>query len=337
MVSIVVIIDLLNHPSDLISRLKKICFTLASTEFKLVVCHRNRSTKFDQELTDFFYMFNTTNVNFFSVILDEPNIELSKLRNLAVEQVKTEFVLLIDLDIYPDITLFKNLAEKVLKGDKFSIAPCIYLTNKGSRPARSLKKEDLVERCMNFSDDIYMHWAIPSSVMAFRKDDFLSIGGFFEGYLGHGYEDFDFMIRLACHHGALSKTSQLLIDRPYRACLLSEGFRSSLGALCIDNLLEGNIAFHLYHPKDKHSEYYKQRVNNALIFNERMQQLITNNRPSSKSDKQTFVPPLVSTFFQECQRRNIEPSKYYALFDARPRYLLRLRSKWKRLKNLFDL
>jgi predicted glycosyltransferase involved in capsule biosynthesis len=334
--SLIAIVDLINRPKDLIKKLKQLCKILSDSEFNLVICHRNRALKFDQKLEELFSRFNQPNFNFFSVILDKPNVELSRLRNLAVDQVETEFVLLIDLDIYPDMTLFRNLAEKVLKREKFSIAPCIYLTNKGSRFAHTLKKEELIEKCMNFSDDIYMHWAIPSSVMAFRKDDFLSIGGFFEGYLDHGYEDFDFIVRLACHHGVLSKTSQLLIDKTYRASLLSEGFRSSLGSLCIDNLLEGNIAFHLYHYKDENSEYYKQRINNSMIFNKRMQQLIRDSKPSSKSDKQTFVPPLISTFFQECKRRNIDPSKYYTLFDARPRYLLRPNSKWKRLKNLFN-
>lgn len=337
MFSIVTIIDTKYRPKQLTERLEALCKVVSSSEFNLVVSHRIRKTKYDKKLEKITSQYKSERINFIPVYSDKEDLELAKLRNLAVSKVRTEIILFLDLDIYPDINLFRNLAKKVLTCKKFSIAPCIYLTKKGNTFVGVEDGKVLIDKCIKYSDDIYMHWAIPSSVMAIRKDDFLSIGGFFEGYLGHGYEDFDFMIRLACYHGAISKTPQLLIDKPYRAPLLSEGFRSYLGSLCIYNLLEGNIAFHLYHSKDKHSEYYKQRINNALIFNERMKQLINSNEHSNSFGEQDIIPPLISIFFKECHRRNIDPSKYYALFDVRPRYLLRPRSKWKRLKNLFDL
>lgn len=336
MYSLVTILDLSLRPIQLLNRVKSLALAIAGTEFNLTIGYMERDSKHDHELKKLLDFSLFKNIQLVSVIAKKDSaINLSLLRNIAVEAVESEILLIVDLDIYPDITLFRNLAEKVSKGQNFSIAPCVYLTDHGSRLVQTLKKEDLIERCMSYSNDIYMHWAIPSSVMALRRDDFLSIGGFFEGYLGHGYEDFDFMIRLASFHGALSITSELLIDKQYQAPLLSEGFRSLLGLLCINNLLEADVAFHLHHARGNRSEYHRQRINNSLIFNQRMKQLIKDSKHLNKCVEQNFVPPLISSFFQKCRSKNLDPSKYYSLFDARPKYLLKTRSKWKRLMNFF--
>jgi predicted glycosyltransferase involved in capsule biosynthesis len=338
MCSLVTILDLSSRPVQLLNRIKSLALAISGTEFNLTIGYMERATRYDYELKNLLDFSLFKNIKLVSVVAKKDSaVNPSLLRNIAVEAVESEIVLIVDLDIYPDITLFRKLAKKVSNGQNFSIAPCVYLTEQGSCLVQTMKKEDLIEKCLSYSNDIYMHWAVPSSVIALRKDDFLSIGGFFEGYLGHGYEDFDFMIRLAIFHDALSITSELLIDKPYEAPLLSEGFRSHLGLLCIDNLLEGNIAFHLHHARGKRSEYRKQRINNSLIFTQRIKQLIKDSRYLNKCVEQNFVPPLISDFFQKCHIKNIDPSKYYSLFNATPRYLLRTPSKWKRLKNFFAL
>jgi hypothetical protein len=155
------------------------------------------------------------------------------------------------------------------------------------------------------------------------------LGGFHEGYTGHGYEDFDFMLRFALKKQLLEPSPDLLIDRPYRAPLLAEGFRGALGTLCLPNLFQGHIATHLFHHRDSTEDYYAQRTANAHLFSQRMTKLLVDLSVSSLSPP---VPPMVSAFYRECKLHGIAPIKFSALFDARPRHLLVKKPWFKRME-----
>lgn len=335
MYEIVTIIDLSARAPELINRARKIISEISNTDFKLTIGHMNRGSKYDLFFIKLIEKNKLSNIKLVSIkSTNDAPVALSVLRNVAIESVISERFIIIDIDIYPDLNLFRNLIDKISSTTPFVITPCIYLTKAGNKLIEKGLKEYVIRTSLQFSSKYVIHWAIPSSVIALRKIDWESVSGFYVGYSGHGYEDFDFIIRLALHLGILVKTQKLLIDQPYRAPLLSEGFRSFLGCFCIDNLLEGNIAFHLYHSKDKNSKYYSQRSKNSDIFTQRLRDLIQDSDSIYQSNNDNILPPLILKFFIECHKRNINPSKYHALFDARPRYLLRPRSIWKRLKNL---
>lgn len=322
--TIVTIADFTWRPDQLLERLSALAASLVGSEFDLVIGHADRGRSPDAVLHRRMDVFD--HVKIVRVAPVDSNQELARLRNAAVSAVNSEILLLLDVDIWPDLRLFKKLIEQVAVGERLAIAPCIYLSVEGNRKIRQDGGcAKVIDGALGFSVDDVMHWALPSSVMALRHSDFLAVGGFYEAYLGHGYEDFDFMIRLALHAGKIKPSSDLLIDQTYRAPLLANGFRAALGMLCIPNLLDKNIAFHLYHEKDRQSVYQRRRLANAAIFQSRMRELLSLNvRPGGSGN----TPELITSFFFECARRCIDPSTFHALFDPRPRHLLRRSSWW---------
>lgn len=45
-----------------------------------------------------------------------------------------------------------------------------------------------------------MHLASPSSITILKSADYETLHGFDESFRGHGYEDFDFLVRLYNHY-----------------------------------------------------------------------------------------------------------------------------------------
>lgn len=329
MSEIVTLVDLSSRSTDLLNRTRSLISALTGTEFNLTIGHLDRGLPADNELKKIIKNVNYANVKIISVPPKMNGIELSRLRNVAVESIGADKFLLVDLDIYPDTRLFRTLLDLVSDIQPLVIAPCIYLTAYGNKLVEKNKKEYVIASSLHYSGDCVLHWAIPSSVMAVRKKDFIAIGGFHEEYCGHGYEDFDFMLHLALQRGLIKPSTNLLIDRTYRAPMLSCGFRAALGHLCIGNLLDGNIAFHLHHKKDKHSSYYQRRIKNAEIFQERVKNLLDQQSNLTSEDNRVRI---IQHFFVECEKRGVDPTKFYSLFDARPRHLIapnRLRQFYK--------
>ncbi len=330
--AIVTLVDLTQRADQLIDRLFKLADALVDTEFILSIGHGDRSSLADIKLKKKLAHFK--HVQFSSVKPEGNEIELARMRNVAVRNIDSSIVLLVDVDIYPDLKLFRHLVTSVEKGERIAMAPCIYLTAYGNRLVEKGNANVVVESALAFSPDYVMHWALPSSVIALRVDDYRAIAGFQEVYRDHGYEDFDFMLRLAVHIGLIKPSVDLLIDRTYRAPLLSVGFRATLGRFCLENLLNRNIAFHLYHKKNQQFPFYKTRKDNSIIFQKKIKILLGEK---SNEESRYNTHELVCDFFAECARLSVDPSKYFALFDARPRYHLRPSSTWKRFKNIFDL
>lgn len=332
MVSIVTIVDLSSRSKQIEERVLKLIISVVGSEFSLFIAHADRGTRSDSRFKKAVSVF--PNIFCISVSVSGTAVELSRLRNEAIKYVNGGIILLLDVDIYPDLRLFRSLAALVEAGNPVVIAPCIYLTSLGTRLLEeSLAANMIVDSSLNFCSDYVLHWALPSSVMAFDYSNYVAIGGFYEGYVGHGYEDFDFMLRLALHAGIIKASPELLIDSTYRAPLLSIGFRAILARLCLSNLLDKNIAFHLFHGKDLLSPYYRRRTFNAEIFNCRLKGIVSSY---SYPKSQQSTRALIDDFFIQCDQRGTDPSNFYSLFDARPRHLFISKNWLMRLKRQID-
>ncbi len=325
--AIVTIVDLSSRGRQLINRLCNLASQIEGSEFDLVIGHCNRGNRLDEELKTRLATFQMTKI--VSVAPNGNYQELARLRNSAVLAVDAKYLILLDADIYPDIQLFKSLTNSVINGEPLSIAPCLYLTHRGTC---LLNRKDgalqVLTSALNFSTQYILHWAMPSSVVALRRSDYWEVGGFCEEYKDHGYEDFDFILRLALHLNILKPSYDLLIDRTYRSPFLSQGFRSALGSLCIKNLISEKIAFHMYHRKNVTSPYHMNRSKNSKIFQERMRALISRMCLASTSD---VVPEIITGYYSECKLQGINPEKFQALFDVVPRYLRVSKPLWHRI------
>lgn len=326
--TLVIPLDLTRRSNVLAQRVSHMAEVCGKAGFNLIIGNADRcfpeEEKFKQLMRRYLHV---------TVVSKPGNSELpnlARLRNIAAQAAHDEVLLFLDADIAPDIDLFTELARQVMQGSPLAMAPCVYLSEQGTRRYETgTPLDEIIQGCLNFFPADVMHWALPSSVMAMRREDFLELGGFHYGYAGHGYEDFDFMLRFALRKQLLEPSADLLIDRPYRAPLLAEGFRGALGTLCLPNLLQGHIATHLFHHRDSAEDYYVRRTANAHLFSERMTKLLVDLSASSLSPS---VPPMVSAFYKECNVQGVAPTKYSALFDARPRHLLVKKPWFKRLE-----
>lgn len=320
-------LDLFRRSMGLMERTLWLAGETERTGMSLLIGHADRDTPHDRALKAEMARFG--HVRIVSERAETLQANAARLRNLAASAAESDILLLLDADIAPDAALFSALAEQVEAGAPFAMAPCLYLSKQGTLAlSRGRCRDEIVESTLNFSVDLALHWAMPSSIMAVRRDDYRALGGFCEEYSGHGYEDLDFMLRLALYKKIIASAPDLLIDQPYRAPLLAEGFRGALGAMCVPNLLDGHIGFHLFHERDDSEDYYRCRKDNARLFQSRMAALLPERRETVGKDA---MPPMIPAFFAQCQARNLNPARFHALFDARPRHMLSRRPLYSRL------
>lgn len=327
-------IDLGRRHRQLFQRVEQQVFVLAAAGIEVLVAHNDRGGLWDRRLREAAALWPPL-----ARLLSRPLVQgpanNSVLRNMGGEAIGTEHALLLDADIFPDIGLLHEMHAAVLSGaEPFAMAPCLYLTQAGSRHAQQRRPiGQIFERFLQFDKSLVHHLASPSSVMVFAMDDFCAIGGFCEQYHGHGYEDFDFMIRLALHTGAIEPSSELLVDRTYNAPLLADGFRALLSPLCLNRILAKRFALHLFHEKQGRDPYYLQRTANAELFRQRMAALLPGEQtaPPARSAKLR----LSDAFFERCDKLGIDSAHYYALFDARPDYMSRGGRPLRLIRRLF--
>ncbi|MGK3111571.1 galactosyltransferase-related protein [Candidatus Pantoea formicae] len=330
MLTAIVPLDLKRRPKDLIEKAKKLAEKAAENNIKIVFGYNNRNTSHDINFLK--SMGKYLNVKIRQTQNFGPSINTSQLRNLAFEGVDSEFIILLDVDIYPDFPLFIECQKEVYQEKKpFIILPCLYLTKHGTKllTNRTLDKDQIKDKFFSFSRKEFLHLASPSSIVIFRKDDYSRIGGFNESFSGHGYEDFDFLIRLGSAYKLIKKPNDFLLDIPYRSPLFAVGFRKSLGKLCIDSLVKKRLAFHLYHEKDSDEFYYKSRKNNYVIFSDiHMKEIDT---------KIETEETLVEQFISHCNLIGSTYQLYSIFFDNKPGHIDRVDTLKRRLKFIFNI
>lgn len=131
MISAIIPIDLKRRPKDIINKALNLATEASKSKFKVIFGHNDRHKKNDLIFKE--KLKNSENVKVTSITENDDNINLSKLRNAAFESVETPFVMLLDVDIYPDFTLFNKYKNKILNNEsEFYILPCLYLTKYGT-------------------------------------------------------------------------------------------------------------------------------------------------------------------------------------------------------------
>lgn len=316
--TIIIPIDLDRRGIDILEKLKFIVHIIIKSNFELSIGHNDKNSQLDKNLKNFIKSINKSSIK--QIYLHSSNVSeysnMAKLRNIAFSSVKTEYILLLDVDIYPDIKAFEYFLHLAVENNSFSMAPCLYLTEKGTKELKNnfqFYKKRIVKEYLQYSRNYVLHLAIPSSVIFLKSDDFKTLNGFNEDYSGHGYEDFDFMIKLAVKYNLINLDSSLLIDKTYVAPLLSFGFRAELAKLCLENVLDKKFVFHLHHPRNSKEGYYKAREKNSEIFKKYLESLV------EEQISNTAIPPLIFDFYELCEKKNINPDSFLVLLDGRPK------------------
>ena len=313
--AIVIPVDFARRATQLLSRTISLASALQDALYEVVVAHNDRGGLHDKLLKLWASQYGNNSLRLVSGKFTQHLGHQSLLRNRAMEQVASDIALFLDVDIYPDKALFAHLMTEVRAGARLSMAPCLYLTARGTQRLRNNGDVSAAMKdYLAFDRKCVLHMAMPSSVMALKVADYWKVGGFDERYYGHGYEDFDFMVRFADCFALVQPSFDVLIDKTYEAPLLAEGFRATLSQLAMCNLLDGRVALHLFHSNELHGPYRARRKTNALLFQSVLSDLYATARQlAPKSSQRT----LEARFKHECRQRALEPQQFKVLMDDR--------------------
>lgn len=302
--SVIVPIDLALRPFDILKKVKSI-LQRSSEEVEIVFGHNDRGGIFDKYLKK---ITKKSNVRLISGKFYTRLICQSLLRNRAVEQCSSEFIYLMDVDCLFDEELSDSCINDI-KNNKtpFIILSCLYLSRKGSREIFKYTREEMFDKYIAFRKDLYLHLASPSANIFMKKTDYFNIGGFDEEFMGHGGEDFEFMIKLALYKNVIKPTKDLMLNKFYKAPLLSEGFRKYLSFSGLPYFFDKKIVFHLHHNRSKLRGYFKQYHKNSNLLQEKIK-LNSNLDESGES--------LIEFYEQLCKKYNVSIDKYSVLFDS---------------------
>ena len=324
----IVPLDLSQRPLDLLRKATRLAKTAEINGLKLIFGHNDRGALADRLLTQVLKKYTYTTL--VSGKHYGGAVNTSLLRNKAFSYVTTEYLVLLDVDIWPDLSLLYKYQQRVADNlQPFYFLPCIYLTSRGSRDLITGKSnpEKLSDSFFAFSRKEFLHIASPSSVTIMRTTDYQAVGRFDESFSGHGYEDFDFMIRLANHYQRLTPCARLLNNDTARSPLFAAGFRRALGRLCLPTLLEKDFVYHLHHEKPRASHYYLSRPDNFARFHSLHQAL---EHASSESST------LLEDFLILCRETQRNFQDYSALFENKPGHIDRYDTFKRRLRFLLN-
>lgn len=279
--SIVIPIDLHRRTRDIYNRIKNYVRIFSGSKIKIIFGCNSKPHYWVNKVKNLI----APHANFELCLINADASSLAKLRNTALEAVKTEFVLFLDIDIWPDLNIIHKAYEQVINlPSQLGMFPCLYLSKNGSKRIEKWSTSDFIHAYYNFRRDLIQHLAFPSSIVLTDMASVKYIRGFDEAYVGHGYEDFDFMLRLFQHKNLIKYTQDILIDEPYLAPLMSTGLRALLAKPYLESLLSPYYFLHIFHAKDKEEHYYQRREINKNYFKIKFQSKISVNSQMKKLD-----------------------------------------------------
>ncbi|MEN9368499.1 MAG: hypothetical protein RL489_2857 [Pseudomonadota bacterium] len=332
-VRIVTTVDLGQRPGQLLGRLQAMASVLAAQGWTLVVAHNDRNSAADIKLKRWSESrIDPHRIQLVSGRFFDGPVNNALLRNRAFEALdsRCDTIILMDVDLCPDHALLMHLLRQSQSGHPIAMVPVLYLNAIGTLGMkRRLSADLLIHDFMSMRRRWTLHLALPSSFIAFRRSHLADCGLFDETYTGHGYEDFDFMIRLGLSSGVLKPNQDLLMDEKTSAPLLARGFRSCLGQIGLQSLLDRRIGLHSFHARSDMHAHRQAQADNRDRFQHRMAALQRTWPPTDpdRADRADPVPPILRTFYLLCHEQGRSPHDLDACLDARPGHLIR--SGWR--------
>ncbi|BBV67719.1 TPA: capsular biosynthesis protein [Kluyvera ascorbata] len=327
----IVPIDLRRRPKDIISRAANLSMAAMKDNVSISFGLNYSNDRYERLFIEKMSAFSNVSIE---LVKQKKEVNLSSLRNAAFSNVGTDDLVLLDVDIYPDFSIFiKDIKNNYYEKDKFIIYPCLYLSKSGSKALKNnnLRRIDLLEKYFLFHRMHFLHLASPSSITLMKKHIYKEIGGFNESYIGHGYEDFDFLIRLCKFYSILPEDTDSFIDKPSRSPLFAIGFRRFLGRLCFPKLLSKEILLHIYHDKYQceSDNYYEFKKNNFCSFKNE-HHVFFKNEISDANDT------LISEFINYVSMNKGSIHDYSIYFENKPGHIDRLDTFKRRLRFLLN-
>ena len=204
---------------------------------------------------------------------------LSAARNAGFEAADTPFIYFADPDFFSERDHFGKLVDIVNTVDATHVfdlvinIPAFHISEPKTKEffefsdldqrSKYLKKLSFYSYFEDFDQKAGQFIAPYSNVFLIGSKLFSYLGGYDSGFRGHGSEDFEFLLRYAHHAKHLPMPSEPTEDRfgPGRSSFFQpktySGFRRLFEALALPTESLGLKTFHLWHPKDQASDWYK--------------------------------------------------------------------------------
>lgn len=201
---------------------------------------------------------------------------LGECRNLGVINANSDVIMFLDVDY----VLSKKSLESILElidiktintnPNSFLILPCIFL-NENS--LQELKQYDLalwdniIKHDMLFERK-YLKFLTPaSSTIIMNRFKFLELGGNDKEFIGHGYEDFDLMMRVL-KNCAVFEAIPNNLEFDYRNWSFNDykGFRALFALVGNEAIHYGIYLYHLWHIEPNQNGYLDNREINHHKF-----------------------------------------------------------------------
>ena len=317
--TIIIPLDLKRRPLDLIAKTIELVTHPDTEDYIFHIALNDRQRNYERKLIS--KLKERSNVKLFKMQSDNDSINMSELRNLAAKDISTKVSLLLDADLHPNKEIFDDCINSITTNkDNIIILPCLYLSKKGTNylNKKSIHSRNLLDKFFNYNRMYFKQIAAPSSIVFFKSEDYWAVGGFDNKFENHGYEDFDFLLRLAIYHNLITYSEDFFDDITCRSPMLSHGFRKKLGHLCLPHLLDKKIIFHKFHKKFSEDDFYKKRKANYNYMKEKLTSFIANLEMERDSvDHQS----LINELFIICKNKKINFMDFTILFDNRPGHI----------------
>lgn len=332
--SIIIPIDLSRRSKQIYKRAQVIATELGGAGFNVIFGINTLNTALSYQLLKVL----TTIPNIKYNTINENNVPLAKIRNCAINLVDTKYTLFLDVDIYPDVHVLDEYLQLVNKAkNNICIIPCLYLTEKGKFfLSKNKSSEKIIESYFNCRRDIVNHLAFPTSLIILDTYSVKMINGFDENFIGHGYEDFDFMIRILNYKKLINLSGDLLVDESYSSVILMKGFRAVIATPMIEYLFGKKYLLHLHHYKDVNEFYYEQRVFNKDYFLQKYKYIVLNQEEINVYKLQKNEYSFLMNSLKFCNENSLDIDDFKVFFDMLPGHMWRnyswkdfLRSRYK--------
>lgn len=222
---------------------------------------------------------------------DHDTFSAAKAKNIAYQHVKTDLLLLSDVDCVFDRDIFQKLAKDAtlleldINPRRYITFPVTHLGEEisanfskldGLNQEKYLKQLDFYSNQSTYGKEI--EFIAPySNILFMHKKLYDLSGGYCDIFRGHGSEDFEYLIRLGYLTSDIPKPKNLNKDfyGPLKSSFWGEttyeGFRKYLEALTFTSETLGYRTYHLWHPKPSDKGYWtnnndwkRERFNNIL-------------------------------------------------------------------------
>ncbi|EAI1053792.1 capsular biosynthesis protein [Campylobacter coli] len=205
---------------------------------------------------------------------------LGQCRNLGIVNAKSDVVMSLDVDYVISEKNLENILEliSIKEIDKnpnaFLVLPCIFLNEFGTEFLQRYKLslwDNIIIHDMNFDRKFIKFLTPASSTIIMNRFKFLELGGNDQEFVGHGYEDFDLMMRILknCTDFEAIPTN---LEFDYRNWSFNDykGFRALFSVVGNEACVHGIYLYHLWHAEPNQNGYLDNRELNHQKFYQKL-------------------------------------------------------------------